>query len=695
MNSFYAFLIRHKLIVIIVTLIICAASFFGIGLIETSFDMAAFMPKDANSAAGSLIEEEEFDTQTVVYVLLEGLENWQVLEQKQRIEAAQGVAQVQWLADALDVYTPEAFLSQSALEQYKKGDATILIINLDESADDAVEQISALLDESAYFGGQLVVMSEIKRQLAQEQAFYLLIAGGILILILALSLRSYIAPLLCILNILFAIALNYGTNFLITSKISFLTVAIAAILQMAVSMDYSIFLIHRFEEELDCHGGDISRAMIGSMNTTLTAISSSALTDCAGFAALIFMQNQIGADIGIVLCKGVFISLLLSMTFLPCMILVTYPLGKRSHRVLMPTFEKIAGPLIKYRFVLLALVIIALVPSIIGSSSQSYYYTTEKFMPEDTVPIAATRKIGETFGTTDTVHVLYQKSMASNEAEAISAIARVDGVRSVSALSDTAGIGIPEAFLPKALQDAYIGEEYRRFTVTLERGLDNPSLFAAIRDVQAQANVHLGESYVTGAHASAADMASTAAWDNTMVELVSMAFIFVILLIAYRSLMIPVFLVVIIKAAIFINVGLNHYFGEEMIFLTPVIVGAVQLGATVDYAILFTSRYVEIRKTAANAKEAVRATIRAATRPMLTSVLTFFFATLSITMISSIKATREIATVVGRGALISFVVILFALPTLFILFDKAMISTTLALRTAKKRGESHDKTTAL
>lgn len=695
MNNFYALLIRHKLIVVIATLLVCIASFFGIGLVQTSFDIAAFMPEDANSSAGSLIEEDEFDSESAVYVLLEGQQNWQVLELKQRIEALGGVARVQWLDDAPGIYTPEAFLSQAALEQYKKGDATILIIGLSESENDAVAKIGALLGDGAYLGGQPVVLAEIKRLLAQEQALYLLIAGGILILILAASLRSYIAPLLCVLNILLAIALNYGTNFLVTSKVSFLTVAIAAILQMAVSMDYSIFLIHRFEEELTA--SDISCAMVSSMNATLTAISSSALTDCAGFAALVFMQNQIGADLGIVLSKGVLISLLLSMTFLPCMILATYPLGKRKHRVLMPTFERFAAPLTKYRFVLLALVVIALVPGIIGSRSQTYYYTTENFMPEDTAPIIATRKIGETFGTTDTVHVLYQKSMASGEPEAIAAIASIDGVRTVCALSDTAGVGIPEAFLPEALGDAYIGENYRRFTVTLERGLDNPSLFSAIRDVRAQANAHLGESYVTGAYASAADMASTAKWDNTAVELISIAFIFVILLIAYQSLMIPVFLVVVIKAAIFINVGMSHFIGEEMIFLTPVIVGAVQLGATVDYAILLTSRYVELRKTASTAKEAVTATIRAATRPMLTSVLTFFFATLSITLISSIKATREIAMVVGRGALISFVVILFALPALFVLFDKAMISTTLALRPAKNSPgrQSHDKTTAL
>lgn len=279
--------------------------------------------------------------------------------------------------------------------------------------------------------------------------------------------------------------------------------------------------------------------------------------------------------------------------------------------------------------------------------------------------------------------------MAAYETRAIDAMTALASIRDVAGMSDSVTTGVPDSFLPDALKDQYVGENYRRFTVTLKRDLDNDALFAAIGDIRATAGQHLGEVYVTGSYASAADMASTAEWDNTAVELISMAFIFVILLIAYRSLLIPLFLVVVIKAAIYINVGVNFFVGQEMIFLTPVIVGAIQLGATVDYAILFTSRYLEIRRKAVNAKQAVSDTIRAVSRPMLTSVLTFFFATLSITVVSTIKATREIASVVGRGALISFVVILFALPTLLIAFDRPLMATTLSMR--KYRKKKHER----
>ena len=428
--------------------------------------------------------------------------------------------------------------------------------------------------------------------------------------------------------------------------------------------------------------------MVSSMRATLTAISSSALTDCAGFIALMFMQNQIGADIGIVLCKGVVFSLLISMTFLPCAILATYPLGKRSHRVLMPSLEKLSGPLIKYRFVLLAVVAAALIPGIIGSSNQQYYYTSDKFMPQDTKPIIASEKISDTFGITDTVHVLYKKTLSGQEQTAVTQIKALAGVRDVTAYSDSAAAVVPDAFIPEALKDAYIGENYRRFTVTMQGNMDNDTLFAAIADVRAAAKTYFGDdSYVTGSFASAADMASTADSDNLIVDIISMAFIFIIIMVAFRSLLIPVFLVAVIKAAIYINVGWDFYFGEDMIFLTPVLVNSIQLGATVDYAILFTSRYVEYRRESADAKTAIKQAIATATRPMLTSVLTFYFATLSITTISSIKATREIASVVGRGALISFVVIMFALPALFILFDKPLRLTTLSLRRKKNRGE--------
>lgn len=692
MNAVFKFLIRHKYLVISFIFLACGASLLGIPLVQTSFEMSTFMPKDANSIAGSLVEDQEFSSAAQAYVLLEDKENWQVQELKQRIENVQGVKEVQWLDDMLDIYIPEDFLSEDALSRFKKGDSMILIIEFaggehDKSSDGAVDEITALMEDGEYFGGQPVVLNELGRLLSHEQAYYLLIAGAILIAILAISLSSYMAPLLCIMNIGIAIVLNYGTNFLVRDQVSFLTIAIGAVLQLAVSMDFSIFLIHRFEEDLKLTNGDVNTAMASSMRTTLTAISSSALTDCAGFLALLFMQNQIGADIGIVLCKGVVFSLIASMTFLPCAILATYGLGKRRHRVLMPSLEKLSGPLIKYRFVLLAVVVAALVPGIIGSQNQQYYYTSYKFMPEDTKPIIATQKISDTFGVTDTVHVLFDNTLASQEPAAAEEIKALGSVRDVSAYSDSAAATVPDAFIPDALKDMFIGDTHRRFTVTMEHGMDNDTLFAAIDDIRDIARTHFGEdSYVTGSFASAADMASTADTDNMLVEVISIVFIFVILLIAFRSVLIPVFLVLVIKAAIYINVGYDFYFGEDMIFLTPVLVNSIQLGATVDYAILFTSRYVEFRRDATDAKQAIRQTITAATRPMLTSVLTFYFATLSITMISSIKATREISSVVGRGALISFVVIMFALPTLFILFDKPLRTTTLSLRKKKNRG---------
>ncbi len=691
MNGLFRFLVRHKYLVIIFMFLCCAASLLGIPLVKTSFEMSAFMPKGANSIAGSTIENKEFSASAQGYILIEGRENWQTKELKQRIEAVEGVKDAQWMDDVLDIYKPEEFLSEDALAQFNKGDATILIVSFEgedqsDFSESAVNQISSMMEDGEYFGGSPVVLSELRETLQREQGLYLAIAGAILIAILAISLSSFIAPLLCIVNIGIAIVLNYGTNFLLRDQISFLTVAIAAILQLAISMDFSIFLIHRFEEDLITAKGDINAAMVSSMRSTLTAISSSALTDCAGFIALMFMQNQIGADIGIVLCKGVVFSLVISMTFLPCAILATYPLGKRKHRVLMPSLEKLSGPLIKYRFVLLAVVVAALIPGIIGSANQQYYYTSDKFMPENTQPIIATEKISDTFGITDTVHVLYQKALSGKELEAVAQIKALSGVRGVAAYSDSAAV-VPDAFIPDALKDTYVGDTYRRFTVTMQPSMDNDTLFAAIGDVRAAAKAYFGEdSYVTGSYASAADMASTADTDNFIVDIISMAFIFLIIMIAFRSLLIPVFLVAVIKAAIYINVGWDFYFGDDMIFLTPVLVNSIQLGATVDYAILFTSRYIEFRRVTDSPKTAIKQAIATATKPMMTSVLTFYFATLSITAVSSIKATREIASVVGRGALISFVVIMFALPALFILFDKPLMFTTLALRKKKNRG---------
>lgn len=689
LDKFFAFLIKHKIIVIVVFAVLSAAAFIGVSQVETSFDISAFMPGNANSVAGSSIEEEEFSTADKAYILLEDKQNWHVLKLKEDIAQLEGISSVEWMDETLDVYTPEAFLSQDALENYKKGNATILIVTFTEGDEDvvnaAIADIGALMGEGEYFGGQPVVLDELRILIGEEMPVYLMIAGVILIGLLAISLSSYIAPILCMVNIGVAILLNYGSNFMIKENVSFLTIALAAVLQLAVSMDFSIFLIHRFEEDLQKNGGsDVTGAMSSSIRTTLTAISSSALTDCAGFMALVFMQNQIGADLGIVLTKGVLISLITSVTLLPCLILLTYKFGKKSHRVLIPSFKKIAKPLVKSRYVLIVLVIILVIPMILATGRQEYYYTAENFMPEDTKPIVATEKIGETFGMTDAVNVLYKKEMSVYERDAMDAIAKLDHIREVGGLSDNVPIGVPESFLPEAAKDAYVGENYRRFTVTTERDLDNKTLFGTVDAIRDTAGEILGEVYITGGHASASDMASTAARDNRVVELLTMGFIFVILLIAFKSMLVPVFLVMVIKAAIYINIGISYFAGEEMIFLTPVLVGAIQLGATVDYAILFTSRYFEIRHKSVTARQAAIDTISSASKPMLTSVLTFFFTTLSITVVSSIKATVEVSAVIGRGSLISFAVIMFALPALFVLFDKPLRATTWEFRKAKK-----------
>lgn len=689
MDRFFSFLIKHRIFIITLFVLLCVPAVLGMDRSKTSFDISTFLPKDSNSIEGAKLEEAGFSSGASTYILLENKENWRILELKKAVEAVEGVKKAEWLGDVLDIYKPEEFIPKQALEQYKKGSSEIMIITFSEqmgnqTVDGAVEQIDKLVQQGEYFGGSPVIINELKRMLKSEQPAYLAIAGGILILILMFSLSSFIAPFLCLLNIGVAIVLNYGTNFLVKSQISFLTVAIASILQLAISMDFSIFLIHRFEEDLEKTAGT-NKAMVSALRATLTAISSSALTDCAGFIALMFMQNQIGADLGVVLCKGVVFSLITSLTLLPCLILATYGLGKRKHRVLLPEFKKLSGPLVKYRYALLAVVVAAFIPAFLGGQNQEYYYTSDNFMPGSSAPIIATNKISDTFGTTDTINVLYSIDMAELEREAIEAVESLPNVRSAGGLSGAVDLGFPESFLPDKIKDAFIGGDYRRFSVTLQSSLTNGELFLTIDSIRSACSQYLGQVYLTGSDAAAADMASTAKTDNLTVDLVSIALIFLIVMIAFRSLLVPVFLVLVIKGAIYINVGLNYFTGEQMIFLTPVFVGAIQLGATVDYAILFTSRYFEFRHKAIEPRQAVRETIMAVTRPLLTSMLTFFFATLSITMISSIKATREIATVVGRGALISYTVIMFALPALYVLFDRPLLATTWEFRKRKNK----------
>lgn len=676
------FVVKHRKAIIITYIIILLPSIAGYMLTQTNYDLLSYMPDKLNSKQGEQVLEEEFALSGQGLIMLREKPGWQVEKLISAIEGLEGIDKIVWMGDYADIYVPVKFIEPVVKERFSSGDTVLLQVQFTENArtektNEAVSRIKEIIsgDPDIFFGGEPVIIGEMQETVDSEILLYAVVAVIMILFILNLSVSSYLEPLLFLVSVGVAVLINMGTNIFL-GKISFITASIAAVMQLGISLDYSIFLMHRYGEEREKYDS-IEKAMESTVSKTATAIASSALTTIGGFAALLVMQNGIGRDMGMVLGKGITISLIVNLTLLPSLLLSFHNVSSRfKHKILLPSFKPLARLIVKGRWVFLIIFFLLLLPSFMAQSRVKYYYSNKNYLPRGAQSTQETLEITKEYGVADPVYIITRDEGRVREHRLAAELNKISAVDSVVAISEQVDLAIPELLIPEEVTTEFTGTDYRYCLAFLKNLDDEQMVFEAIDEIKLATGRLHERYYVTGPSAMTRDLASLVDTDARNVAIVSIVCIALIIAASFKSLSIPLILILAIELAIWINLSFVYYQNQTVSSLTPMIIGAIQLGATVDYAILFGLRYQENIFLFDRRVDALRQTIEDAGQSILTSALTLASATIGIALIASIKTTEEMTMLIGRGAIISMLVIFFGLPPLFLLCEKLIARTT-------------------
>ena len=665
------------IIVFLIVTVICA----GLStLVGVNYNFADYLPKDAPSTNALNVMEEEYsqpipNMRVVVY----DVSIPDALEYKEKIEKAEGVKEVTWLDDSIDIYEPLELADQDTVETwYKNSDALFSVtVSSDEkekkAAVDAIREIIG--DDNAMSGTAVTdVLSPVHT--SQEIQKIMLIALPIVFIILLLTTTSWFEPVLFMITIGVAIMLNRGTN-LIFGEISFVTNAAGSVLQLAVSMDYSIFLLHRFAENRQ-EGGNVQDAMMKAVKQSMGSVLSSGLTTVTGFAALILMRFRIGPDMGYVMAKAIVFSLICVLCFLPALAISTYKLiDKTRHRAFWPDFHKFAKAVLKVRIPALILAVLLLIPCYIAQGKNDFLYGSSRvYSTNETQMGRDLLAIEDEYGPSNPLVILVPKGDISKEQQLNDALKADPDVTSVISYVNTVGASIPEDFVPEESLSQLYSQHYSRFVVSLDTEEVEDGWADKVDELHTICEKYYGdETLIAGDLASTEDLKDTITVDNTRVNILAILFVFVILVLNFKSVSIPVILTLVIELSIWINLSVPYLQSTTLHYIGYLIISSVQLGATIDYAILLTGRYMDERKTKKR-KDAAIESIRACVLSLFTSAIILTIAGSVLGAISTNLVLSQLGILVGRGAVISFILVLFVLPALLMIFDRLIEKTT-------------------
>lgn len=690
MRKFYSWIVGHTgmvMTVFTVAFVICA---FCQKFVSVDYDMNDYLPADsASTVALDLMDEEFAGGVPNARVMVKNVTVSEALEYKEKIQAVDGVTDVTWLDDAESVEVPLEMLDTDTLETYyKDGNALFSVTIEGEKRTEAVRAIREIIGEENAMTGSAVSTAAATESTVSEISRISVIAVIFVILVLILTTESWFEPVVVMVGLGVAIVINAGSN-LIFGEISFVTNAAGTILQLAVSMDYSVFLIHRFTE---CRQEkeDIREAMIDALTMSTSSILSSGLTTVIGFLALCLMQFQIGPDLGRALAKGIAISLVTVFTFMPCFILLTYKwLDKLSHRPLVPSFYGFGKAVQKIMMPMVILFGLLIVPSYLASNANSFYYGASRIFNEQTKTGADTAEIEGVFGKNDTYVLMVPKEDKATQKALSDELHTIPQVKTILSYVDTVGMEIPESYLEKDIYSKLCSDTYTRLVISVEADYEGEKTFALVEKIRDTAEEYYpGEWYLAGEGISTYDLMDTVTQDMTKVNLVAIAAVFLVLLFTMRSLVLPVLLVLGIETAIWINLSIPYFTDQTIFYIAYLIISSIQLGATVDYAILLTERYKEYRQTCGK-KEAITNTLSAVTVSILTSGSVLTVVGFLMGVISTHGLLSQLGYFLGKGTLCSLIIVLFALPGLLYLFDGSFISD--GTKKKKHRGRKSRK----
>ncbi len=682
MKKISSLIVKKRMMILIISLVLLIPSVLGYISTKINYDLLTYLPKEIDTMKGQDILKEDFGTGAFSMLVSENMKPKEVSALKEKIQDVPHVKDVIWYDSLLDTSVPMEMLPKDLYEAFNHGDATLLMILYDDTSSaegtmDAVREIRKIADERVFLSGMTAVLVDTQALSEAEAPLYVLLAVVLCAITLMLAMDSWLIPFVFLASIGIAIVYNLGSN-LFLGQISYVTKALAAVLQLGVTMDYSIFLWHSYEKYAETE--DKEKAMAHAIEDTMSSVIGSSVTTIAGFIALCFMSFTLGLDLGIVMAKGVLLGVICCLTVLPAMILVfDKPLRKTKHKALLPDLKGIATFSIGHEKIVLILCALLLIPVVHGYRNTPVYYNLDSSLPRDLASIQANEKLKEEFNMNSTHMLLMDAGVEEKKVmEMADEMKKEDGVKFVLGLNTVKGPLIPEEFVPEKLEDALISDNYQLLLIGSEYEVASEAVNNQVAKLTEIAKAYDPESMLIGEAPCTKDLIEITDHDFNTVSTVSIGVIFLIIAIVFRSISLPALLVAVIEFGIMINMGIPAYTGSKIPFIASIVIGTIQLGSTVDYAILITTKYRRSRTAGVPVRKAVTDAVNESAKSVMVSALAFFASTFGVGMYSNIDMISSLCTLMSRGALISMLCVLLVLPSVLVAFDGIITKTTLA-----------------
>ena len=689
MNKVSKAIAQSRMLILVIAFLLLIPSVLGYLKTDVNYDILGYLPDELDTRIAQSILKDDFDCGSLGMLIVENMENKDVSKLKEEVKKVEGVNDVIWIDDAIDLSVPKEILPEDIRDIFYSENSTLMIIKFvgtdaSTETENALSDVRKIAGKQAFLSGVAGVIKDTKDLANKETPIYVLIAVILSIIILSITMESYVIPIVFLSSIGIAIIYNMGSN-VIFENISYVTKALSAVLQLGVTMDYSIFLLHRYDEERESRENKVE-AMANAIEATIESVVGSALTTVAGFLALCVMDLALGKDIGLVMAKGVVIGVVCTITILPALVLTfDKVIHKYKHKNILPTFQKSSSFIIKHHKVIVLISLLILIPAAIGKEKASVYYNLDESLPDNLPSIVANDKLKNEFNMVSTNIILVSDDLDRYKVkEMVKELNNVDGVTMAAALESVLGSRIPENFLPNELLEQVKKGGYEGIIVNSKYKSATNEVAVQLDEINEIVKKYDPEGLVGGEAPLTNDLVTIADSDFKKVSIFSIVAIFLIIMVIFKSISVPILLVLAIELAIFINLGIPYYTGTTIPFISSIVIGTIQLGATVDYAILLTSRFKEELSNTNDKKEAMIKALQSSSRSIITSALTFFGATAGVGIISELEMISSLCVLMARGAIISMLVILFVLPGILLIFEGIIIKTSKSFIRCKK-----------
>ncbi len=695
MLRFGEWIVKNRVFILIVGVVLLIPSALGYVNTRVNYDILSYLPKDINTMVGQDILKEDFGQGGFSLVMLEGMSDKDVAATADRISAVEHVSDVICYQSMTGCNIPREILPDNIYSFFNHGDNTMMAVFFDDttSADGtlaAVEEMRNITSKQCFISGMSAITLDMKNITQNETLIYALIAVILTSIVLTLTMDSFLIPVFFMLSIGFAVVWNLGSNILF-GEISFITQALAMVLQLGVTMDYSIFLWHSYKEQLKYYPDSKQEAMAHAVAATITSVVGSSFTTVAGFLAMCFMTFTLGLDLGLVMAKGVVCGVIACVTVLPAMILIFgKAITQTSHKAFLPEFKRTSSFIVKHSWAFLTVAVAILIPAVFGNSHYGVYYKLDSTLPAYLDSVTANTKLAEDYNM-NSIHILmFDSKMSAKEAnKMINEIKDTDGVQFAMGFNSVVGPAVPEEVVPDELKSVLKSDKWQLMLIGSEYEVASDEVNSQIEKLNDIAAKYDKNSMLIGEAPATKDLITITDRDFRIVNFLSIAAIFLIIAFTFKSVSLPVILVSVIELAIMINLGTAYFTGSKLSFIAPIVIGTIQLGATVDYAILMTTRYRAERYSGKDKKEAVSIALAASIKSVITSALGFFAATVGVALYSDIGLISELCMLLARGALISMAVVITVLPSMFMVFDRVICRTSAGFVQKKEKKHRH------